>query len=49
MPGQGKKKAVLFDVDDTLYDQTVPFMEAYAEYFGEDPAIPAEEIYPVTR
>ena len=49
MPGQGKKKAVLFDVDDTLYDQTVPFMEAYAEYFGEDPAIPAEVIYPVTR
>ena len=44
MPGQGKKKAVLFDVDDTLYDQTVPVMEAYGEYFGEDPAIPAEVI-----
>ena len=32
------KKAILFDVDDTLYDQTVPFKEAYAEYFGEKPA-----------
>ena len=28
------KKAILFDVDDTLYDQTVPFKEAYAEYFA---------------
>ena len=36
------KKAILFDVDDTLYDQTVPFKEAYAEYFGEKPAVPAE-------
>ena len=43
------KKAILFDVDDTLYDQTVPFKEAYAEYFGENPAVPAEVIYPVTR
>ena len=43
------KKAVLFDVDDTLYDQTVPFKEAYAQYFGNEPAIPAEVIYPVTR
>lgn len=43
------KKAILFDVDDTLYDQTVPFKEAYAEYFGEKPAVPAEIIYPVTR
>lgn len=43
------KKAILFDVDDTLYDQTAPFKEAYAQYFGNEPAIPAEVIYPVTR
>lgn len=43
------KKAVLFDVDDTLYDQTVPFMEAYAQYFGSDAPVPARIIYPVTR
>lgn len=49
MSAQSMKKAVLFDVDDTLYDQTVPFMEAYAEYFGQCPEVPAEVIYPVTR
>ena len=49
MAETGRKKAVLFDVDDTLYDQTVPFKEAYAQYFGDKPAIPAEVIYPVTR
>lgn len=49
MSEQGRKKAILFDVDDTLYDQTVPFMEAYAEYYGEKPEVPAEVIYPVTR
>lgn len=43
------KKAILFDVDDTLYDQTAPFKEAYAQYFGNEPVIPAEVIYPVTR
>lgn len=49
MSDQEKKIAVLFDVDDTLYDQTVPFMEAYAEYFGEDVPIPVKTVYPVTR
>ena len=49
MSEASRKTAVLFDVDDTLYDQTVPFKEAYAEYFGEKPAVPAEVIYPVTR
>lgn len=43
------KTAVLFDVDDTLYDQTAPFFEAYKSYFGKNPQIPAEKIYPVTR
>lgn len=49
MLAQTRKTAILFDVDDTLYDQTVPFMEAYAEYFGNEPAVSAEIIYPVTR
>lgn len=49
MPEEIRKKAVLFDVDDTLYDQTVPFMEAYAQYFGPDAPVPARIIYPVTR
>ena len=49
MSEQVGKKAILFDVDDTLYDQTVPFMEAYAEYCGEQPEVPAEVLYPVTR
>ena len=49
MSETGRKKAVLFDVDDTLYDQTVPFKEAYAQYFGDKPPVPAEVIYPVTR
>ena len=49
MSETGRKKAILFDVDDTLYDQTVPFKEAYARYFGDKPVIPAEVIYPVTR
>lgn len=49
MPEERRKKAVLFDVDDTLYDQTVPFMEAYAVYFGADAPVPVETLYPVTR
>ena len=49
MSADTRKKAILFDVDDTLYDQTVPFKEAYREYFGADPAVPANVIYPVTR
>lgn len=49
MPEKTRKTAVLFDVDDTLYDQTVPFKEAYAEYFGAGAAVPADVIYPVTR
>ena len=49
MSEQVGKKAVLFDVDDTLYDQTVPFAEAYAEFYGESPQVSAKVIYPVTR
>lgn len=49
MAETGRKKAILFDVDDTLYDQTVPFKEAYEQYFGNKPPVPAEVIYPVTR
>lgn len=44
-----RRKAVLFDVDDTLYDQTVPFMEAYADFFGSVAPVPAEAVCPVMR
>ena len=43
------EKAVLFDVDDTLYDQTRPFVKAYKEYFADRFEIRAERIFPVTR
>ena len=43
------KKAVLFDVDDTLYDQTKPFVNAYEEFFGSRYDVEAEVIFPVTR
>lgn len=49
MEKKRKNTAVLFDVDDTLYDQTAPFKEAYAQYFGEKPSVPADVIYPVIR
>ena len=34
MSADTRKKAIVFDVDDTLYDQTVPFKEADAEDAG---------------
>lgn len=46
---QDMEKAVLFDIDDTLYDQTQPFVRAYGQYFGDRFDIDAEKIFPVTR
>ncbi|BFL46257.1 HAD family hydrolase [Lactonifactor longoviformis] len=37
--------AVLFDVDDTLYDRKVPFVKAYKEIFGGRYQVPAERLY----
>ncbi len=47
--GENRKIAVLFDVDDTLYDQTMPFVQAYEKYFRGDIPVSAEELFPVTR
>ncbi len=37
--------AVLFDVDDTLYERKVPFVKAYKEIFGGRYQVPAEGLY----
>lgn len=47
--GENRKIAVLFDVDDTLYDQTMPFVQAYEKYFRGDIPVSAEALFPVTR
>lgn len=38
-------KAVLFDLDDTLYDQVVPFKEAYEELFGDRFTIDINDLF----
>lgn len=38
-------KAVIFDLDDTLYDQVIPFCEAYEELFGSRFDINIEELF----
>ena len=42
-------KAVLFDVDDTLYDQVIPFQKAYEQLFKEYYTLPLEELYRRSR
>ena len=45
-------KAILFDVDDTLYDQVQPFARAYARVFGDSYPLregKIEEIFAVSR
>lgn len=39
---------IIFDVDDTLYDQLTPFQQAFDEVFSE-PAIPMEELFKYSR
>lgn len=41
-------KAILFDIDDTLYDLSIPFKEAFREFFpGErwdlEGAVPGQQ------
>ena len=38
-------KAIMFDLDDTLYDQVFPFKRAYEEVFGERFEIDIEELF----
>jgi len=41
--------AILFDIDDTLYDQMIPFKSAYQECFGNQYQMCIEKLYPVYR
>ena len=38
-------RAIIFDVDDTLYDQVIPFQKAYDELFKGCYEISVEELY----
>lgn len=42
-------KAILFDVDDTLYDQVVPFQKAYEDLFEGRYDLKVEELYKRSR
>lgn len=42
-------KAVLFDVDDTLYDQVVPFENAYKAVFGDAYDVSCQELFVASR
>lgn len=39
---------IIFDVDDTLYDQLTPFQQAFDAVFN-DPSIPLEELFKYSR
>lgn len=39
---------IIFDVDDTLYDQLRPFQQAFDDVFA-DPSIPIEELFTYSR
>lgn len=41
--------AILFDVDDTLYDQMIPFKTAFEECFENQYEISCESLYPIYR
>ena len=40
---------LIFDVDDTLYDQLVPFESAYLKIFGREINIPSEDLFKSNR
>jgi putative hydrolase of the HAD superfamily len=42
-------KAILFDIDDTLYDMTQPFVRAYQDLFAEKYEYPAEAVFKSSR
>ena len=41
--------AVLFDVDDTLYDQREPFERAFRQLFGETYEIDMERLFALSE
>lgn len=40
--------AIIFDIDDTLYDQLAPFKRAFEKHFYS-PDIPVEELFKLSR
>lgn len=42
-------KAIVFDVDDTLYDQTQPFLNAFDDIFGPDTGLSVLDVYAASR
>ena len=46
--GGDKMTTIIFDVDDTLYDQLTPFQLAFEDVF-HDPTIPIEELFKYSR
>ena len=40
-----KIKAIFFDVDDTLYDLSGPFVRAYDSFYGEKYPVTAQEMF----
>ncbi len=42
-------KAVLFDIDDTLYDQVLPFEDAYRTVFGNAYDISCQDLFVASR
>lgn len=45
----GRMDAILFDMDDTLYDQALPFARAVRRVLGEVPGATAEGLYLASR
>ncbi len=41
--------AVFFDIDDTLYDQALPFARAVRSVVGDIPGVSADELYQASR
>lgn len=44
-----RAEAVVFDVDDTLYDLAAPYREAYAACFAERYDLPVDELFVLSR
>ena len=41
--------AIIFDVDDTLYDQVIPFWNAYKAVFKDRFQLPMDDLFAASR
>ena len=41
--------AIIFDVDDTLYDLAAPYRRAFAEIFADRPDLDVDELFKLSR